>query len=101
MSGKIDLTNEEKEIVISILSRHLPAGTEAFLFGSRTRSESSARSDLDILIKGTKTIDLEDIALIREEFEESDLIFNVDLVDFHSLTPAMFQNISDSMVKIM
>lgn len=101
MNKNIHLTKEEKDIVISILSNYLSAGTEVFLFGSRTKPKPSNKSDLDILIKGEKTIDLGLLALIKDEFEKSDLVFKVDLLDCNSLPKTMLQNISKNMVKII
>ncbi len=95
------LTPNEKTIVLTILQQHLPQGVHAFLFGSRVDGSAKKTSDLDILVKGGSEIDLRTMALLRDAFEESDLPFNVDLLDFHALTEKMYANIKDGLVRVV
>ena len=92
---------KKKRLIVSIFKKYLSDSAEIFLFGSRVNGTADNRSDLDVLIKGGKTIDLKTIALIRDEFESSDLEFKVDLLDFHSISDKMYQNIAKSLVKII
>ena len=71
----------EKHLVIihEILAPH-QAITHALLFGSRARGAFKPTSDVDIALKGAITIRL--IAKIKAEFEESNLPFFVDIVDY-------------------
>lgn len=73
----------EKEIK-NILEKHIDLKKyEAFVFGSRATGEARKFSDYDIGIVGKKPVEFSTIALIREELEESDLPFSVDIVDFN------------------
>ncbi len=95
------LTEREHDLVVSILKRHLPEDCEVFFFGSRMDGTATSTSDLDILIKGNSSIELGTLALIKEGFEESDLPFNVDVLDYHNLSGKMMDNISRTLAKIM
>jgi len=52
-----------------------------FLFGSRANGQARKFSDFDIGIKGKKPLSLKTVALIKEALEDSDLPFEVDVVD--------------------
>ena len=73
------LCAKELEIIQEILS-HYEAIQSALLFGSRARGTFRAASDVDIALKGAITIKL--IAKIKAEFEDSNLPFFVDIVDY-------------------
>ena len=73
------LSEKYLAIIHEILAPH-QAITHAFLFGSRARGAFKPTSDVDIALKGAITITL--IAKIRAEFEESNLPFFVDIVDY-------------------
>ena len=55
---------------------------EVFVFGSRADGQAESFSDYDIGVSGKSSVSLKTLSLIREAFEESDLPFKVDLVDF-------------------
>lgn len=55
---------------------------DIFIFGSRATGQGERFSDYDIGISGEKPLSLKKLSLIREAFEESDLPFKVDIVDF-------------------
>lgn len=56
-----------------------------FVFGSRARGDSRPFSDLDLLIESPTELDLNLIAKITSEFEESNLPIKVDLVQLQNL----------------
>jgi predicted nucleotidyltransferase len=67
------------EIVKAILSKY---DYEFYIFGSRITDKAKKFSDLDLFYKDN--IPLRDIFLIEEEFEESNLPYKVDLIDYNS-----------------
>lgn len=73
------LSEKHLAIIHEILTPHQTI-THALLFGSRARGAFQPTSDVDIALKGAITIRL--IAKIRAEFEESNLPFFVDIVDY-------------------
>ena len=48
----IDITDEERRIVLALLKQHLP-GTNAWVYGSRVKWTSRPQSDLDSVVFAT------------------------------------------------
>lgn len=94
------ISNEQKEFVLSVIRRHAPPDTEVYFFGSRVNDTANKTSDLDVLLRGNSSIELSLMSLMKEEFEESDLPFKVDLLDYNSLSERMVKNISSNMIRI-
>ncbi len=92
------LDEETKKTLRKILSRFLdPKKDKAFLFGSRTMARARKWSDIDIGIKSKEKIPWNKLILIEEAFEESDLPYTVDVVDF-SQVPKKFKQIAERKV---
>ncbi len=80
------------DLVKNILKKHLDSSANrAFIFGSLATGKASRTSDLDIGVEG-KRISAATYFDILSDFEESDLPFTVDLVEF--------RNVSESFKKI-
>jgi predicted nucleotidyltransferase len=77
----IDIRQDHLEIVKAILKRHVP-DAEVRVFGSRVTWTAKNHSDLDLVIVGEGPLDFRTKALLEEAFEESDLPFRVDVVDW-------------------
>jgi len=79
----IDINPGDLETVRRILQKHVPE-LEVRAFGSRVSVSWTARetSDLDLALMTTEPLDLLCVAEMREAFDESDLPFRVDLVDW-------------------
>jgi len=77
----IQLTPEQKKIVLEILQRHVP-DRPVFAFGSRVKGRTKPFSDLDLAIMGDAPLPLNIEGDLREDFSASDLPFRVDLVDW-------------------
>ncbi len=73
----IDITAEEREVVLALLQRHLP-GIETWVYGSRAKWTARPQSDLDLVVFATPEQSRK-IGDLREAFEESNLPFRVDL----------------------
>ncbi|MEK7130738.1 MAG: nucleotidyltransferase domain-containing protein [Patescibacteria group bacterium] len=71
---------------------------KVFVFGSRAAGKARKFSDYDIGVIGQKPLDFKKIALIKGEFEESDLPYRVDVVDFSTVSKN-FKNIAMSKIK--
>lgn len=95
---KLKKTNEEKIIRDIIFQFINPNEYQVFIFGSRATGKAKKFSDYDIGIEGKKPIAWETMALVKEMFEESDLPFKVDLVDF-SLVSDKFRETALSKIK--
>lgn len=79
----IDINPGALETVRRILQKHVPE-LEVRAFGSRVSVSWTARetSDLDLALMTTEPLDLLRVAEMRDAFDESDLPFRVDLVDW-------------------
>lgn len=80
----IDLSESHLHKVREILKQRVP-GCETRVFGSRVTGRSKPTSDLDLAVVGVT--DPEALSRLREDFQESDLPFRVDVVDWAQLTP--------------
>ena len=56
-------------------------GAKAILFGSRARGDARQWSDIDLAIEGGKDLPRDILSALREAFEESNILLNVDVVD--------------------
>jgi len=82
LSKKIE--KEIKEIIFRFLN---PKEFQVFIFGSRASGKSKRYSDYDVGILGKKPVPASTIVLIEEAFEESDLPYKVEIVDFSLVSP--------------
>lgn len=82
----IDVPPEHLETVKRILAEHVP-DCEVRAFGSRVTGTAKDYSDLDLAIVCDDKLDPDTLRLLREAFEESDLPFRVDVVDWHAISP--------------
>ena len=73
----IDITTDQREAIVSLLSHHLP-NAEVWVYGSRAKGTSRPESDLDMVVF-TSPEQAHAVSDLREAFEESDLPFRVDL----------------------
>ena len=73
----IDITAEQRTIVLQLLKRHLPS-TTAWVYGSRAKWTSRPQSDLDLVVFATPEQNGR-VSNLRQAFEESNLPFRVDL----------------------
>lgn len=81
----ISISGEHLKIVLDILDKFVPE-CEVRAFGSRYKWTAKNYSDLDIVIVGKEKLDWGKVADIREAFEESDLPFRVDVLDWNGIS---------------
>jgi type I restriction enzyme S subunit len=97
--ARVDLSPVEVETVLRILARHVP-DREVWVFGSRACGTSKEYSDLDLAIVGDSPLPLSVLAALESEFEESDLRFKVDLVDWAVAAESFRRVIRDQRVPL-
>lgn len=68
-------------------------GVKVYLFGSWARGEQRTSSDIDIAIDGLPSDKGYMIGRLREALEESDLPYNVDVVDMSFVSTSLRQRI--------
>lgn len=89
--NNLGLTSEQVRLISSFFSLNY----NVLLFGSRIKGGWHEYSDLDICIKNHDKVDIGELSFIREKFENSDLPFAVDIVDYHRCDKN-FQTIIDA-----
>lgn len=95
---KYGLKPEQLEEIRTRLSA-FPDIESAFLFGSRAMGTYKQASDIDIALKGE--LDKKTLIRLGNAFEDSDLPFFVDLVDYVGITePALKQSIDTYGIQI-
>jgi DNA polymerase sigma len=81
----IHLTSEQLDVVRKILLQVIP-DAQVYVFGSRSSSTTKPHSDIDLCIDTRKKLEISTLSQLKQEFEESDLPFRVDLVDWHQIS---------------
>ncbi|MCM8813759.1 MAG: nucleotidyltransferase domain-containing protein [Candidatus Omnitrophica bacterium] len=76
-----------------ILAQHVP-GYEVRAFGSRITDTIKNYSDLDLAIVGREPLADGVLSLLKENFQESDLPFRVDVLDWHEISEEFRQVIN-------
>jgi type I restriction enzyme, S subunit len=85
MRLNIDINIDEYKIINQILKKHLK-NTKVYIFGSRVKNSSRFNSDLDIALqKESKKIDQNIIIDLKEDFNDSNLSYSVDIVDLNNI----------------
>ena len=81
----IDAKDEHIEIIKVILRKHIPE-RDVRVFGSRITLTAKKHSDLDLAVMGKQKLANETVYALKEEFEESDLPFRVDVLDWNNIS---------------
>lgn len=90
----IDLSGQHMQIVREILKTHVP-NCEVRVFGSRINGKSQRYSDLDLAVYREENVPESIISGLIEAFQESDLPFRVDVLDYRNISP-QFRKIVDA-----
>lgn len=90
----IAIEEEQLEIVKQILKKHVP-NAQIRIFGSRYKHTNKEYSDIDIAILEKEKMSLKKYSEIKEDFEESNLKYRVDLVDWNTISEEFKKIIED------
>jgi predicted nucleotidyltransferase len=82
----IDVSPAHLQIILDILKTHAP-DCEVRAFGSRFKWTAKNYSDLDLVIVGQEKLPFKNLAALQTAFEESDLPYRVDVLDWHAISP--------------
>jgi predicted nucleotidyltransferase len=77
--NKSGLSSQDIELIRSIF-KNVPSVQKVRLYGSRARGDYKTTSDIDFSVSGTN-LNSSDMARLRGFFDESTLIYKVDLVN--------------------
>jgi len=81
MAERLDIRPDLLRLVQDILQRHVP-DREVRAFGSRVKGTARPSSDLDLVVMGDEPLPLAVYAALLDDFEQSDLPWRVDVVDW-------------------
>lgn len=73
---------------LAMLQSILQQSPGCFVYGSRVKGTHKKFSDIDLCFIRPEPMPEGELARLSEQLEESNLPFTVDIVDYHSLTPA-------------
>ena len=94
-TSPVDIRPDHLEMVQDVLRAHLPAGFKIWVFRSRATWMAQDSSDLDLAVEGDAKLDYKAMVGLEVAFEESDLLYTVDVVDLNAVSPK-FRGIVDS-----
>ena len=86
MTAPVDISPLDLEIVRGVLFRSLSPGVKVWVFGSRAKWTTKSSSDLDLAIDAGRPLTREESAALRDGFEDSDLSYTVDVVDWTTIS---------------
>jgi predicted nucleotidyltransferase len=95
---KLSIEPRDQQILVSLMERFLPH-TQVWAFGSRVTGKSRSCSDLD-LVAFTKREQRAQVSLLKEAFDESNLSFRVDLLEWDFIPDSFKENIKDEYMEI-
>ena len=93
MSGKVYSIDEIKKKTKNTLKKY--EVKKAILFGSYAKNLQTSKSDIDIVIDINAKLSLNEMSRIKDDFEESDLIYIVDIIDYNAVDNS-FKSIIDN-----
>ncbi len=95
----LSLKPEHMEIVKEILFKFIP-NIEVWAFGSRVKFTNKEFADLDLVIVGEQKQSLAIMADLEEAFKESDLPFEVDILDYCNIADHLKKEINKKYMKL-
>lgn len=91
----------EEEIIIKSIIEPYKEKYDFYYYGSRVKGNYRFLSDLDVMIKGKQTADVEDINNLKDKFDKSNLSYVVNISDFYNLDEKFYELIEADLVKII
>ena len=99
MNNHLDVNADELKLLKQILEQCIP-GIKVKAFGSRANNTAKPYSDLDLAVMTETPLTLYQGAMLTEAFEESNLPFKVDVVDWASISSNFKEIIRSSLIDI-
>ena len=86
------LDEKIKQKIIGVISALIPEA-RIYLFGSRARGGNAPYADIDIALDAGKELPMIDVDEVKSMFKESNIIYNIDVVDLYQVNNAMREQI--------
>ena len=95
------IAEQDLKLVREIVRCCLPDDVHVMVYGSRSTGRNlKPFSDLDLCLKGTAPLSVETLSQLRQAFENSNLPYQVDLVDWAQLQPEFRSAISHDLMPL-
>lgn len=99
MKPTLSIDPAHRLIIETLLTTYLPLNTQVWVFGSRATGTARQFSDLDLLLDwNSKPFPYQIKLQMMEAFDESELPYKVDLVDFNDISESFKQHIFASSI---
>jgi predicted nucleotidyltransferase len=95
----ICVSNKELKIILDIIETYA-SDCEVRVFGSRYRGTAKNYSDLDLVFVGKEKLGINRTGELREAFQESNLPYRVDVLDWNSISEN-FKNIINNKYEVI
>ncbi len=82
---KLHISESEKKIVLEAIRKYFPQAKISF-FGSRVHGHHKEYSDLDVCVDDSKPLDLNKFSLLQEDLSNSNVPYQIDIVDWNRIT---------------
>ncbi len=96
----IDIKAIDRNLVVALLHKHLPEKTRVWVFGSRAKGTARKYSDLDLLIDIGEKLPEQTKTELAVDFEESELPYKVDVVDWNNISDEFKEIIETDRIKL-
>ena len=95
----ISITDEEMNIILDIIKKYA-GDCKVLVFGSRLKGTNKPFSDLDLAFISNEKLGLKKFSKLKLKFEESDLPYRVDIIDYNRVSKEFKKLIDDENGKI-
>ncbi len=95
----IDLEEKYIDFIREIITKYL-SSCKIYIFGSRVKNKAKKYSDIDIALD-CKNLNDEILLKIKNEFENSTLPYEVDVVDLNTISETFKSHIIKDMIEIL
>lgn len=99
-NGPADISPADLATVWRILHDVLPKDTAVWVFGSRAKWTTGRASDLDLAVDAGRPLTRREEAGLSDQFEQSDIPYKVDVVDWHGISSSFRRAIEKDRVPL-
>lgn len=85
---------------LDIVRQLIGPNTKIWIFGSRAKGTHKKFSDLDVCFDRGAPLPDAEVSLMREKFQNSDLPYKVDLIDYHDVSEDFRKLIRNSSIEL-
>ncbi|MBI4256670.1 nucleotidyltransferase domain-containing protein [Candidatus Uhrbacteria bacterium] len=90
-----------KKEILEIIGKHVDLKTHrVFFFGSRVSGIGTERSDIDVGIEGSESIDWSIMGAIKDAIEHIPTLYTIDIVDM-AATKEQFQSVAKQHIEMI